>query len=74
MCGLVGIYYMGLGNFDYSFGGKKVVLLYVVHFFLILFVFYNRFKSLLATLSGCRWEGKCILFFVCCVLGVCVVI
>jgi hypothetical protein len=33
MCGLVGAYYMDLGNSGYNFGGKKIVLLYVVHFF-----------------------------------------
>lgn len=62
MCGFVGVYYMDWGSFGYNLDDRIVVLLYVAHFFLILLVFYNRFKSLLATLSGCRWEGKCIFF------------
>ena len=52
MCGLVGAYYMGLDSFGYNFGGRNVVPLYVVHFFLILSVFYNKFGSLLVCAIG----------------------
>jgi hypothetical protein len=61
---------MDLGNFGCNLVGKKVVPLYVVQFFRILSVFYNIFQSLLVTLSLCHWGGRCVLFFVCCGLGV----
>jgi hypothetical protein len=51
VCGLVGVYYMGLDSFDYSFGGRKVIPLYVVLLFPILLVSYSKFESLLVTLS-----------------------
>ncbi len=44
--GLVGVYYIGLDSFDYNFVGKKVVLLCVVRFLLVLSGFCNRFGSL----------------------------
>jgi hypothetical protein len=51
VCGLVGVYYMGLDSFGYNFGGRKVVPLNVVLLFPILLAFYNKFESLLVTLS-----------------------
>ena len=51
MCGLAGVCYMDLDNFDYNFRGKRVVLLCVAHIFLILLVFYSKFESLLTTLN-----------------------
>ena len=73
-CGLVGVYYIGLDSFGYSFVGRKVVLLCVVRFLLVLSGFYSRFESLLVTLSVCHWERKCVLFFVCLMLGVYIVV
>jgi hypothetical protein len=43
---LVGVYYMGLGSFGCNLGDRRVVPLYVVHFFQVLLVFYNKFGSL----------------------------
>ena len=57
-----GVYYIGLGSFDYNIAGRKVVLLCVVRFLLVLSGFCSRFENLLVTLSVCHWEGKCILF------------
>ena len=74
VCGLVGVYCIGLGNFDYNFVGRRVVLLCVVHFLLVLLGFCSRFESLLVTLIVCHWEEKYVLFFVCFVLGVYIVI
>ena len=54
MCGLVGVYYIGLGSFDYSFVGRRVVLLCVMHFWLVLTGFCSRFESLLVTLDVCH--------------------
>ena len=54
VCGLVGVYYIGLDNFGYNFVGKKIVLLCVVRFLLVLSGFYSRFESLLVTLSVCH--------------------
>jgi hypothetical protein len=51
VCGLLDVYYRGLDNFGYNFGDKKVVPLYVVLLFPILLVYYNKFESLLVTLS-----------------------
>ena len=44
--GLVGVYYIGLCSFDYIFVGRRVVLLCVMHFLLVLFEFCSRFGSL----------------------------
>ena len=74
VCGLVGVYYIGLDSFGYNVVGKKIVLLCVVRFLLVLSGFYSRFESLLVTLSVCDWEGKCVLFFVYLVLGVYIVV
>ena len=60
VCELVGVYYIGLGSFGCSLAGRKVVLLYVVRFLLVLSGFCNMFESLLGTLSVCHWEGKCV--------------
>ena len=46
VCVFVGVYYIGLGSFDYSFVGRKVVLLCVVRFLLVLSMLYDRFRSL----------------------------
>ena len=53
---------MDLGRSGYNFDDKRVVLLCVVRFFLVLSVFYNRFENLLVTLGVCRWGGRCVLF------------
>ena len=46
VCGLVGVYYIGLGSFDYNFVGRRVVLLCVMRFLLVLSEFCSRFGSL----------------------------
>ena len=74
VCGLVGIYYIGLDSFGYTFAGKKIVLLCVVHFLLVLSGFCSSFESLLVTLNVCHCEEKCVLFYVCFGLGVYIVI
>ena len=74
VCRLVNVYYIGSGSFDYNFVGRKVVLLCVVRFLLVWLGFCSRFKRMLVTLSVCHWEGKCVLLFVCFMLGVYIVI
>ena len=54
VCGLVSIYYMSLGNFGYSFVGKRVVMRCVGHFLLVLLGFRGRFESPLVSLSVCH--------------------
>ena len=54
----MGVYYMCLDSIGYNFGDRKVVLLFVVHFFLVSLVFCNTFGSLLVTLGLCHWGGK----------------
>ncbi len=51
---LVGVYYIGLGSLDYSFVGRKVFLLCVMRFLLVLSGLYNSFGSLWMTLSVCH--------------------
>ena len=55
----------GFGQYWLQFWWQKSFPQYVVHFFLVLSVFYNKFGSLLVTLRLCRWEGRCVLSFVC---------
>ena len=44
--GLVGVYYICLGSFDYNFVARRVVMLCVMRFLLILSEFCSRFESL----------------------------
>ena len=46
VCGLVGVYYIGLDSFDYNFVGRRVVLLCAMRFLLVLSKFCSRFGSL----------------------------
>ena len=46
MCGLVGVFYIGLDSFEYNFVGRRVVLLCVMRFLLVLSGFCSKFGSL----------------------------
>ena len=52
--GLVGVYYIGLGSFGYNFVGRRVIMLSVMRFLLVLSEFCSRFGSLKVTLNVCH--------------------
>ena len=64
---------MVLGSLGYNLGGRRIYLLFVMRFLLILLGLYSSFGSLLVKLDLSRWKGKYVLSFVCCGLGVYVI-